>query len=70
MHALLKWIARIAGVLGVAVIVLAVVGRVAGAYWLGAFQVGSVLQAGMAATLVACLAYLAVLVERRGTEAR
>lgn len=70
MHALLKWIARIAGVLGVAVIVLAVVGRVAGAYWLGAFQVGSVLQGGMAATLVACLAYLALLVERRGTEAR
>ena len=63
----LKWIARLAGIAGVVVMALAVLGRLAGAYLLGSFQVGTVLQGGMAATLVACLAYLAALAEpRRG----
>ena len=61
----LIWAARIAGIGGVAAIALAFVGRLSGAYWLGGIQVGTVLQAGMAAALVGCLAYLAVLVERR-----
>ena len=65
MNDLLKWIARLAGIAGVVVMVLAVLGRLAGAYWLGSFQVGTILQGGMAATLVACLAYLAALAERR-----
>jgi hypothetical protein len=63
MHVLLRWVARVAGIFGVAVMALAVIGRLGGAFWLGAFQVGTILQGGMAATLVACLAYLAVLVE-------
>lgn len=63
MQALCKWVARLAGIAGVAAIVLAFLGRLAGAYWLGGFQLGTVLQAGMAATLLACLAYLVALVE-------
>ena len=66
MRALCKWIARLAGVCGVVAIGLAMAGRLAGAYWLGGFQVGTVLQAGMAAMLLACLAYLIALVELVG----
>lgn len=63
MRALCKWVARLAGLVGVAAIVVAVLARVAGAYWVGSFQVGTLLQAGMAATLLACLAYLVALAE-------
>lgn len=65
MHKLLLWIARIAGAAGVAAMALAATGRLAGVYWIAGFQVGTVLQAGMAATLVACLGYVAVLAEAR-----
>lgn len=63
MQALLTWIGRVAGIVGVAVAGLAVVGRLGGAYWLGGFQVGTLLQAGMASMLVACLAYVAAIAE-------
>lgn len=66
MQALFRWIARLAGALGVALMMLAVMGRLAGAFWLGGFQVGTMLQAGMAATLVGCFGYLAALAERPG----
>ena len=66
MRTLLVWIARLAGVLGVATIVAAFGARLAGAHWLGSFQIGTILQAGMAVTLVACLAYGAILAERPG----
>lgn len=64
MHMLLIWIARISGLVGVAAIAVAVAGRLSGAYWLGGFQVGTLLQAGMAAALVGCLGYVAALAER------
>ncbi|HWD23324.1 MAG TPA: hypothetical protein VG591_09365 [Burkholderiales bacterium] len=70
MRTLLIWIARLAGLLGVAAIAAAVAGRLVGEYWLAGFQVGTILQAGMAATLVACLAYITVLVERPNGKAR
>jgi hypothetical protein len=66
MQSFFKWIARLAGIVGVAAIVVAIVGRLAGAYLLGSFQVGTILQAGMAAMLLACLAYLVALVETVG----
>lgn len=66
MKTVLIWAARIAGVAGVAALALAFAGRLAGMYWIGGFQVGTVLQAGMAAMLAACLAYLAALVELAG----
>jgi hypothetical protein len=58
------WIARLAGLTGIAMMAVALGARLAGAYWLAGFQTGTILQAGMAATLVACLAYVAILVER------
>ena len=63
MRTLLVWIARLAGVLGIATIAVAFGVRLAGAHWLGSFQIGTILQVGMAAVLVACLAYVAILVE-------
>ena len=64
MQVVLIWIARLAGIAGVLVMVLAVLVRLSGDYWLGGFQVGTILEAGMAMTLVACLGYIAALVER------
>lgn len=64
MNALLIWIARAAGIVGVAAIAVAAVARLGGAHWLGGLQVGTLLQGGMAATLVACLCYLAAMAER------
>lgn len=65
MHPLLIWVARIAGIVGVGVTIVAIVTRLSGAYWLAGFQVGTLLQAGMAALLLACLGYVAALAERR-----
>ena len=64
MQALLIWIGRVAGIIGVAVIGVAIAARLGGAYWLGGFQVGTLLLAGMAATLLACLSYVVALAER------
>jgi hypothetical protein len=63
MRTLLTWISRLAGASGVATIIAAVAARLAGAYWLGGYQVGTILQAGMACMLLACLGYATVLVE-------
>jgi len=61
---LLKWSARAAGLLGVVLVVASVAVRFAGSFSVGSFQVGTVMQAGMAAMLFACLAYLAIIAER------
>ena len=60
---LLVWVARLSGAGGVGLMAAAALARIAGVYWLGGVQVGTVLQAGMAATLVGCLAYVAALAE-------
>jgi hypothetical protein len=65
MNTVLMWAARIAGFVGIAATGVAVAGRVSGNHWLAGFQVGTVLQAGMAAMLVACLGYLVALTEQR-----
>ena len=64
MQVVLIWVARVAGIAGVLVMALAAFARLGGDYWLGGFQVGTILQAGMAMTLVACLGYIAALAER------
>ena len=64
MEELLVWIGRLAGVAGVALCAVAVVARLVGAYWLGGFQVGTLLQVGVAAMVLGCLGYLAALTER------
>jgi hypothetical protein len=64
METLLRWIGRIAGCLGVLLCVIAIASRLARTWHLGGFPVGTLLLGGMAAMLVACLAYLASIAER------
>lgn len=66
MQDVLVWIGRLAGVAGVALCAVAVVARLIGAFWLGGFQVGTLLQVGVAAMVLGCLGYLAALTERFG----
>lgn len=63
----LLWLGRIAGIAGALISVVAVMVRLSGRYWLGGFQVGTLLQAGMAAMLLACLCLLATLTARMDT---
>lgn len=63
MNNLLRWTARSAGVIGALLCLVSFVARLAGVWTIGGFQVGTVLQAGMAAMILGCLAYLAVLVD-------
>ena len=59
-----KWllsIGRLAGVVGVLMVTLAAISRVRGHYDLGGFGVGTLLVAGVAAMVFACLCFLAVL---------
>ena len=64
MTALLRWVGRLSGLAGVLVCAAAVLARMAGSYVIGGFQVGTLLLAGIAAMLTACLSYLVLLVER------
>jgi hypothetical protein len=63
MNNLLRWVARGAGIVGVLLCAASFVLRAAGVWLVGGFQVGTVLQAGMAGMILGCLAYLAVLVD-------
>ncbi len=63
MNKLLRWTGRSAGLIGVLLCVVSVVVRAAGMFVVGSFQVGTLLQAGMAMMILGCLAYLAVLVD-------
>jgi hypothetical protein len=65
MHGFLVWIARVAAIGGVGIMLLAVGGRLSGLYWLAGFQMGTILQVGIAMVLVGCLGYVAALVECR-----
>lgn len=64
MENLLLWIGRLGGIAGVILCAVAVLVRLSGVYNLAGFQVGTLLLAGMAAMLVACLGYLAAIAER------
>ena len=63
MNQLLRWTGRISGLVGLLVCIAAVFVRAGGSFFIGSFQVGTMLQAGMAAMILGCLAYLAVLVD-------
>ena len=65
MNDLLIWIGRIAGIVGVLVGVGAVAARAVGFWHVGSMSSGSLLQAGVAAMVVAILAYVAAIAERR-----
>lgn len=64
MESVLLWVARIAGVTGVALLVFAVIARLEGRYLVAGFQTGTLLQAAIAAMVLGCLCYLMVLAER------
>ncbi|MDS4019313.1 MAG: hypothetical protein RKR03_02195 [Candidatus Competibacter sp.] len=66
METLLLWIGRLAGLAGVAITSIAIGARLTGAFWIGGFQAGTLLQAGMAAMILACLAHLVALTSRGG----
>ncbi|MGQ0651665.1 MAG: hypothetical protein ACT4P4_05260 [Betaproteobacteria bacterium] len=58
---LLIWIGRITGVVGVLMTVVAVAARLAGVFHVAGFEAGTLMQAGMAVMLVACVSYLALI---------
>ena len=60
---LLMWIGRIAGLVGVGGAGTAVLLRTMGQWHLGNLQIGTLLQAGVAAMVLAALAYVAALAE-------
>jgi hypothetical protein len=65
MTRLLMWVGRLCGLLGVALLLLAIGFRAGGQWHLGSLSVGSVLQGAVAVMVVGCLAYVAALAERR-----
>jgi hypothetical protein len=67
MEAMLLWVGRGAGVLGMLVCLWAIVGRLSGSYFAGGFQIGTLLQAGMAALLVSCVCFLWLLTSKTRT---
>jgi hypothetical protein len=60
---LLMWIGRIAGLVGVGSAGTAVLMRTMGQWHLGNLQIGTLLQGGVAAMVLAALAYVAALAE-------
>lgn len=70
MDRMLLWIGRIAGFVGVLICAIAVAARIAGYWHLGTYSVGTLLLGGMAAMLVACLAYAAAVAERTPGQGR
>lgn len=64
MSNLLLWTGRVAGSLGALVFVTALGARVTGIWTVGGIQIGTLLQLGTAAMVLACLAYCADIAER------
>jgi hypothetical protein len=64
MEMLLLWIGRLAGLVGVVVCLIAIGARLAGMFWIAGLQAGTLLQAGIAAMVLGCLAHLVVLTLR------
>ena len=58
---LLVVIGRLTGLVGLMICGVAVIARASGAFWIGSFQVGSLLQGGIAALLLGCFSLLVAL---------
>jgi hypothetical protein len=58
------WLGRISGALGALLCAVSVIYRLLGNYWIAGFQVGTLLQAGVAALTFACFCLLLYLSER------
>ena len=67
MNDLLLWIARVAGALGGLLCAAAGAARLGGLFWLGGYQVGTLLLGGTALMTAACFCFLWVLVDRSGS---
>lgn len=63
MNVLLK-LGLVAGIFGLLLTLASFIFRLAGTYWVAGFQVGTLLQAGIAATVSGCFFLLAVLTGR------
>jgi hypothetical protein len=61
---LLLWIGRIAGLVGLGTAGCAVLLRATGVWYLGSIQLGTLLQAGVAAMVLGAWAYAASMAER------
>lgn len=66
MESLLLTFGRVAGLAGAVVFVLAIAARLLGVFWLGGFQVGTLLQAAIAAMVFGCFSLLMALAGRMG----
>jgi hypothetical protein len=64
MNGLLLLVGRLAGAVGAIAVLVAVLMRLGGNFYLGTLSTGTLLQGGMAALLVACVCLLQVLVAR------
>jgi hypothetical protein len=64
MDQLLLWAGRIAGLAGLVLCLVAGAGRLGGQFWLGGFQVATLLQAGIAGLAAGCFLLLWVLCRR------
>lgn len=63
MDGLLLWLGRLGGSGGVLVTLLSAAARLRGDYVVGGFQVGTLLQAGIALMTFGCLCFLATLAQ-------
>jgi hypothetical protein len=63
MEKLLLWLGRFAGLAGIVLCALSFGARFMGMWSFGPFQVGTILQAGVAAMVLGCLAYCAKIAE-------
>jgi hypothetical protein len=66
MNDLLRWIGRLTGVAGALLCAVAGGVRATGQFWLGTFQLGTLLLGGIAIMLAGCVCMLWVLVSRAG----
>ncbi|MES1982255.1 MAG: hypothetical protein V4443_07250 [Pseudomonadota bacterium] len=64
MNKLMLWMGYIAGAGGALLSVTAGAARLLDIYWLGGFQLGTLLLMGIAAMTLGCWCFLAVLVQR------
>jgi hypothetical protein len=58
------WLGRLGGFGGILVFAVAVSVRLTGRYFLGTFQVGTLLQVAIAGMILGCFCFLLVLTER------
>jgi hypothetical protein len=70
MNSLLIWMGRIAGLMGLAAVSCAVALRLSGVWHVGGLQIGTLMNAGMAAMVIGAWAYVASIAERGGPAPR